>query len=1192
MNISNLIPVFLMITSAVIALMVSSYSWRWRTTSGGVYFSLLMAAVSFFALTSAGELSASSLEAKITWSKISYLGIVSVSPLWFLFAAAYSGRNEWLTPPRYLLIGLIPTATLILAFTNDWHGFIWPEITLDANRTDSLAIYAHGIGFWIHVGYAYLMMLAGTTWLIMTALRSPWLFRRQIIHIIAAALVPWIGNAIYVFDINPWPGLELTPIGFIFSGLILAWNLFRYQMLDLAPIALSVLFENISDGVIVLDNHNRVVDLNPIAREWIGVDQKIIGRPVIEVLPMKEITSKFLEANQVHSQFEIKHNDERRFFDVKISPLRNNRNQVQGRIAWLHDITHERAMLNTEQRRARQLETLNIITLSALNEPDLSTMLQNLAVHLGELFEADGAYLTLWDSDNQRVLPAAANGNMKEIYPSFKLEPGEKTISQSVLQLGQVLVIENPRESPYVSQRIAEQFPSQSMLAIPLIAAGKRLGAALISYHAHHAFTSEEKTLAEQVAAQISLAIAKTQSVESENRRAAQMTALQLISQVVASTLDLNQVFTTVVNTLHHTFKYDFVSIYLLEGEILHLKAQIGYPEEMIFWHITTAQGITGRTVRTRRPQFVRDVHSDPDFLRASHGVTSEICVPLIKENLVLGTLNIETTSQSPLTESDLELLTAFGSQVVIAIENASLYQSERQQRELAEALREVGIALSESLDFDTVLDRLLDGIQRVIPFDAASVLILEDNRQKARVIRQLGYGENTAASKQPGSPAEISIASTPRLRRMLDTGRPLIITDTSRELDWLIEEERTLFRSWAGAPIIIQGKVTAFLSLHKTEVNFYLPDHLPRLSAFTGHAAVAIENARLFSEIQQRSQKERLLLAAARDFTAKLGEEAVLQAISRHLINASGWTGCTISQWDQANDNLVTLLDTNTNAAAPVETSLTYYPLSQYPISRQVLESRRPIQLRSDDPFIDPSEMALLRKYANETVLMLPLVAGQGAQVYGLVELFGELSQPPISESDLELLQNITAQAATALENANLYTKVQRLAIVDDLTGLYNRRGFYEHGRREMERAVRLERSLGALFLDIDHFKNFNDLYGYTVGDQVLRLLAACLRTNLREIDLIGRYGGEEFVVLLPEANLDSARKVAERLRRTVESLRVRTDQGDVHFTISIGVCMLASGISELDKLVMRSGQALHEAKVRGRNRVYISET
>ena len=142
------------------------------------------------------------------------------------------------------------------------------------------------------------------------------------------------------------------------------------------------------------------------------------------------------------------------------------------------------------------------------------------------------------------------------------------------------------------------------------------------------------------------------------------------------------------------------------------------------------------------------------------------------------------------------------------------------------------------------------------------------------------------------------------------------------------------------------------------------------------------------------------------------------------------------------------------------------------------------------------------------------------GEEFLGIIDI---MSYAPhrYTRTDMDMLGMFATQAAIAIRNARLYNKIEQIAVTDELTGLFNRRGFLQLGEREFERAVRFNRPLAALMFDLDHFKRVNDTYGHPAGDQVLRALTACFRQNTRGIDVVGRYGGEEFVLLLPETPL-----------------------------------------------------------------------
>jgi diguanylate cyclase (GGDEF)-like protein len=164
---------------------------------------------------------------------------------------------------------------------------------------------------------------------------------------------------------------------------------------------------------------------------------------------------------------------------------------------------------------------------------------------------------------------------------------------------------------------------------------------------------------------------------------------------------------------------------------------------------------------------------------------------------------------------------------------------------------------------------------------------------------------------------------------------------------------------------------------------------------------------------------------------------------------------------------------------------------------------------------------------------------------------------------------------------------EVQRLAITDSLTGLYNRRHFFELAEHELQRARRYRRSLSAIMLDIDHFKQVNDTYGHAVGDHVLKEVADSCRQAMLKEDVLGRYGGEEFVIMMPESNLVATCQVAERLRQSIAQKTIDTEVGPVMVTVSLGVITLDDECSTLETLLAGADQALYWAKRSGRNRV-----
>ncbi len=176
--------------------------------------------------------------------------------------------------------------------------------------------------------------------------------------------------------------------------------------------------------------------------------------------------------------------------------------------------------------------------------------------------------------------------------------------------------------------------------------------------------------------------------------------------------------------------------------------------------------------------------------------------------------------------------------------------------------------------------------------------------------------------------------------------------------------------------------------------------------------------------------------------------------------------------------------------------------------------------------------------------------------------------------------------------ELEEIQNKLQHLAIVDPLTNAYNRRYFFNRAQDELARAAITGKSNAIVLADVDHFKRINDEHGHIIGDQVLMGLAALCQENLRGNDLLARFGGEEFIILLPQTGLEEAQQIANRLRDVIDRKKIKTDAGCLPVTVSVGVAVSRPGeVMDLYELVIRADQAMYRAKSAGRNRVVLSD-
>jgi diguanylate cyclase (GGDEF)-like protein len=214
---------------------------------------------------------------------------------------------------------------------------------------------------------------------------------------------------------------------------------------------------------------------------------------------------------------------------------------------------------------------------------------------------------------------------------------------------------------------------------------------------------------------------------------------------------------------------------------------------------------------------------------------------------------------------------------------------------------------------------------------------------------------------------------------------------------------------------------------------------------------------------------------------------------------------------------------------------------------------------------------------------LCVPLIVRGG--IIGCVAL-DSTEVGAYGEREAQLLQAFSNEAAIAIENARLFQQVRQMAITDPLTGMYNRRHFFEAARVEFERARRYQHKLALIMMDVDYFKQVNDRHGHMVGDAVLLAVARLFNEKLREVDLVARYGGEEFVILLPETDTAAAVQVAERLRQALLEPILRQNGLEVTVSISFGVAD-ARDAADLETLIHHADEALYSTKATRRGMV-----
>lgn len=343
MNLEFTPYVFPLLAAAAVSIFVAVYAWRHLAASGAGALLLMAVAIAEWCIGYALEISSTDLDTMYIWGVSQYIGIAFAPYAWLVFAIDFSGNKKILTRRFLLGTAIFPIITIIIALTTKWNGLIWTEYYINRQQDFSAIGVSHGIWFFIHTAYSYLLLLAGTILLARILWRRRGLYRGQVVAMLVAVLAPWVGNVLYLTGNSPIPYLDITPFSFSVTVAAVAWAIFGFHLVDITPIARDQVVDSLQEGVLVLDGRGRVADINVSAARIFGVEiGQIIGTSADEVfVPWPQLMGRIRDLTDWVEQFSTGTGQAQRHYEAALSRIHDSEGRAVGRVMIIREVGAE-----------------------------------------------------------------------------------------------------------------------------------------------------------------------------------------------------------------------------------------------------------------------------------------------------------------------------------------------------------------------------------------------------------------------------------------------------------------------------------------------------------------------------------------------------------------------------------------------------------------------------------------------------------------------------------------------------------------------------------------------------------------------------------------------------------------------------------------------------------------------------------
>jgi GAF domain-containing protein/CheY-like chemotaxis protein len=532
----------------------------------------------------------------------------------------------------------------------------------------------------------------------------------------------------------------------------------------------------------------------------------------------------------------------------------------------------ENARLFTQvEKHMRELEALYRADRELHRYLDLDRVLQASVDVAQNIIQADKSALLVWDIEREHLIVEASRGFSPETLAQMSFVPGEGIVGQ-VAASGEPMVVEDALADPRVARRVVEAEGIHSFMHVPIKVGGQVFGVFNVNYCQPRAFSYDEQRLILTLVQRVALAIANAHLFQSVRSQAARLQILQEVSHKISSILDidLDQLFNEIINAVAAAFGYEHVAILLVDEVVreVYLAAHLGYPDEIAGWRINIDddKGIIGAAAIHREPILVTDTTQDPRYIEGVKDVRSELAIPLLSGDRVIGVFNLESDRVNAFDDDDVLLMTALADQMVVAIGNARLFQSACSQAAQLQLLQEVSYKISSILDIEQLLNEIINAVAMAFGYEHIIVFLVDEAANELYHGASVGYPNEVAELRVALDGARGIIAAAANNRA------PILVPDVTQDPRYI--EGIASVRSELAIPLLIGDSMIGVLNLESAQLNGFDEDDVPLMATLAHQIAVALDNARLYTAAQQARAAAETANQAKSTFLATMSHE------------------------------------------------------------------------------------------------------------------------------------------------------------------------------------------------------------------------------------------------------------------------------------------------------------------------------